>query len=166
MRSWIHWINTRAKNFDMLRSILDSSVWFLDSSYQQLCQVNGQSNESNQSDKSTQCDKSIESHQCTSHTNRTCNCANGFCADSDARGDYFGASRNQDGSQDRKQTRITARIENNRKYRSEARPKTRASEIKGTRAWVWDCYEYANANTSIHDTEPTDHRSNQHGARE
>lgn len=170
MRSWIHWINTRAKNIDMLRSILDSSVWFLDSSYQYLCQVDGQSNESDQSDKSTQCDKSIESHQCTSHANRTCNCADGCCADSDSNSNYFGATRSESGSKDRsesrKQTRITARIENNRKYRSEARPKTRASEIKGTRAWVWDCYEHATIDSSIHNTESTDHRSNQHGARE
>lgn len=166
MRSWVYWINSRAKNFDMLRSILDSSVWFLDSSYQYLCQVDGQSNESDQSDKSTQCDKSIESHQCTSHANRSCNCADGCCADSDSNGNYFGATRSEGRSEDRKQTRITTRIENNRKYRSEARPKTRASEIKGTRAWVWDCYEYATPNTSIHNTESTDHRSNQHGARE
>ena len=166
MRSWIHWINTRAKNFDMLRSILDTSVGFLDSSYQLLCEVDGQSNKSNQSDKSVKSNESIESHQCTAHSNRSCNCATGYCADSDTRDNYFGATRSEGGSKDRKQTRITTRIENNRKYRSEARPKTRASEIKGTRAWVWDCYEYATPNTSIHNTESTDHRSNQHGARE
>ena len=158
MRSWIHWINTRAKNFDMLRSILDSSVWFLDSSYQQLCQVDGQSNESNQSDKSTQCDKSIESHQCTSHTNRTCNCANGFCADSDASGDYFGQRRSEVSG--------NFNANDNEFHNIYARGKDGAAKGKRNSAWVWDCYEHATIDSSIHDTEPTDHRSNQHGARE
>lgn len=155
MRSWVHWINTRAKNFDMFRSILDSSIWFLDSSYQQLCQVDGQPNESNQSDKSTQCDKSIESHQCTSHANRSCNCATGYCADSDNRGDYFGSH--------------TIRHFNeslNEFHNIYPRIKDGDTEVKRNSAWVWDCYEYATPNTSIHNTESTDHRSNQHGARE
>lgn len=158
MRSWIHWINTRAKNFDMLRSILDSSVWFLDSSYQQLCQVDGQSNKSNQSDKSTQCDKSIESHQCTSHTNRACNCADGYCADSESASTYFGQGRSE----------VSRNFNDSINEFHSIYPRIKDGDTKGKRdsAWVWDCYEYATPNTSIHNTEPTDHRSNQHGARE
>ena len=158
MRSWIHWLNTRAKNFDMLRSILDTSMGFLDSSYQLLCKVDGQSNESNQSDKSTQCDKSVESHQCTSHSNRSCNCADGQCADSDTTGNYFGQGRSE----------VIRNFNDsiNEFHNIYARCQDGSAKGKRNSTWVWDCYEYATTNTSVHNTESTDHRSNQHGARE
>jgi hypothetical protein len=156
MRSWIHWINTRAKKLDMLRSILDTSVGFLDSSYQRLCEVDRQSRESNQSDKSTQCDKSTESHECTSHSNRSCNCADGQCADSESTSTYFGQRRSE----------VSGSFNDNEFYNIYARGKDGSAKGKRNSAWVWDCYEHATIDSSIHDTEPTDHRSNQHGARE
>lgn len=170
MRSWIHWINTRAKNFDMLRSILDSSIWFLDSSYQQLCQVDGQSNESNQSDKSVESNKSIEPHQCTNHSNRSCNCATGCCADSDNGNNYFGTARGKVKYYDD----IGYRGEVSRNFNENLnefhniypRIKDGDTKVKRNSTWVWDCYEHATTDSSIHDTESTDHRSNQHGARE
>lgn len=158
MRSWIHWINTRAKNFDMLRSILDSSVWFLDSSYQYLCQVDGQPNESDKPCQSDKCDKSTESHECTSHSNRSCNCADGQCADSDANSNYFGAARSE----------VSRNFNEslNEFHSIYPRIKDRDTKVKRNSAWVWDCYEHATIDSSIHNTESTDHRSNQHGARE
>ena len=158
MRSWIHWINTRAKNFDMLRSILDSSVWFLDSSYQQLCQVDGQPNESSKSDKPIESNKSVESHQCTRHSNRSCNCASGQCADSDNGNNYFGQGRSE----------VYRNFNDslNEFHSIYPRIKDRDTKVKRNSAWVWDCYEHATTDSSIHDTESTDHRSNKHGARE
>lgn len=158
MRSWVYWINSRAKNFDLLGSILDSSIWFLDSSYQQLCQIYGQSNESDQSNKPVESNKSVESHQCTTHANRSCNCANGCCADSDSNSNYFGATRSE--------VRRNFNESLNEFHSIYPRIKNRDTKVKRNSAWVWDCYEHATTDTSIHNTESTDHRSNQHGARE
>lgn len=158
MRSWVYWINTRAKNFNMFRSILDSSIWFLDSSYQYLCQVDGQSNESCQPNKSIESNESIESHQCTAHSNRSCNCATGCCADSDNGNNYFGATRSE----------VSRHFNEslNEFHNIYPRIKDGDTKVKRNSAWVWDCYEHAPIDSSIHDTESTDHRSNQHGARE
>mgnify|MGYP003335808919 FL=1 len=93
MRSWVYWVNSRAKKLDMLRS-----VWFanLDCLVDNIKYLHDDSDEhqqpnepyfTDQSNKSELGDKSADqsNHICTSHTNRTCNCT-GDCDDYD-RGD-------------------------------------------------------------------------------
>jgi hypothetical protein len=97
MSSWIRRAITRAKNFNMLRSIWFANLDCLVGITQYL-QDDG--NERKQSDIANQSDQSAEpkqcaepSHHCANHSTRTCNCTGHDCIDNDSDGNtsYFGS---------------------------------------------------------------------------
>ena len=86
MRNWVYWVNSRAKNFDMLRSI-----WFanMDCMVNNVQYLHDDSDEHKQSNVTNITDKPYEPkfsdkqiHQCSIYANRICNCADGTdCVD-------------------------------------------------------------------------------------
>lgn len=97
MSGWLQWINNRVKKFDMLGSVWFANLDHLVGNVQYLhddsdeYQQPGESYFANKSDKSEQCHQST-SRNCTSHSNRTCNCTGSKCATNWDIGHYFGSN--------------------------------------------------------------------------
>ena len=74
MPSWLHWINNRIKNFDML-----GSIWFanLDCLVNNVRYLHDDSDEYQQPNESYKSDQSDESKQCDKSANN--NCADSAC---------------------------------------------------------------------------------------
>jgi hypothetical protein len=101
MSGWIRRFITRAKNFDMFRS-----VWFsnLDCMVDNIRYLQDDGDERKQCSKSSESGKSVESkqcdqpsHHCANHSTRTCNCTGHDCIDNDSDGNtsYFGSNRKE-----------------------------------------------------------------------
>ena len=102
MSSWIRRFITRAKNFNMFRSVWFANLDHLVGNIQYLQddvdkpKQSGIANQSDKSNESKQCDKSAD-HNCANHSTRTCNCTGHDCVDNDndTNTSYFGSNRKE-----------------------------------------------------------------------